>query len=305
MLVMTIALAIVVPPFMYGENDKDWKRRKFVRGLICKIGFPLTAIFLLLSCFYVVPPGHAGVPVLLGKVQKQMQSGLNLIIPIVSVTKMDIRTNAYTMSSVHDEGQIKGDDAIDALASDGLTVNLDVTVWYRLDEQMASWVFQNIGHDYVVKIVRPSIRTALRDAASRFTASELYSATGRTAYTATVDSLLDVAFEGKGIIRERVLLRRVRLPDAVMTAIEQKLAEDQNAQKMDYTLAKERKEAERKRVEAQGIADANRIISGSLTSNYLAWYYVEMLKAVANSPNNTFVITPFDQKLIPMLNMGR
>jgi regulator of protease activity HflC (stomatin/prohibitin superfamily) len=262
-------------------------------------------ILLGLSFFRIVPPGFAGVPVLLGRVQKQMSSGLNIVLPIVNVTLMDVRTNAYTMSSMKDEGQVRGDDAIDALASNGLTVALDVTVWYRLDVTKASWVFQNIGPDYTDKIVRPSIRTALRDAASRFTASELYSSTGRTAYTIVVDSLLDVAFAGKGVIRERVLLRRVKLPDVVMQAIEAKLAEDQNAQKMEFTLVKEGREAERKRVEAQGIADANRVIAGSLTSNYLSWYYIEMLKTVASAQNNTFVITPFDQKLVPMLNVGK
>jgi regulator of protease activity HflC (stomatin/prohibitin superfamily) len=265
----------------------------------------LAAILVALSFFRIVPPGYAGVPVFLGRVQKQMSSGLNVVVPLVNVTLMDVRTNAYTMSSMKDEGQVKGDDAIDALASNGLTVALDVTVWYRLDVTKASWVFQNIGPDYVDKIVRPSIRTALRDAASRFTASELYSSTGRTVYTSAVDSLLDVAFAGKGIIRERVLLRRVKLPDVVMQAIEAKLAEDQNAQKMEFTLVKEGREAERKRVEAQGIADANRVIAGSLTNSYLSWYYIEMLKKIAAGENSTFVITPFDQKLTPLLNVGK
>jgi regulator of protease activity HflC (stomatin/prohibitin superfamily) len=268
-------------------------------------GIILVVILLGLSFFRIVPPGHAGVPVLLGRVQNQMSSGLNIVLPIVNVTLMDVRTNAYTMSSIRDEGLIKGDDAIDALASNGLTVTLDVTVWFRLDVNKASWVYQNIGPNYVDKIVRPSIRTALRDAASRFTANELYSSTGRMVYTSTVDSLMDVAFTGKGVIRERVLLRRVKLPDVVMQAIEAKLAEDQNAQKMEFTLVKEDREAERKRVEAQGIADRNRKIATSLTSNYLSWYYIEMLKTVASTGNNTFVITPFDQKLIPMLNVGK
>jgi len=261
------------------------------------------AVLFAISFFRIVPPGYAGVPVLLGRVQNQLSSGLNVVWPIVNVVLMDVRTNAYTMSAMQDEGQIKGDDAIDALASDGLTVALDVTIWFRLDVARASWVYQNIGPDYVDKIVRPSIRTALRDAASRFSATRLYSADGRTEYTTRVDSLLDAAFADKGIVRERVLLRRVKLPDMVMQAIEAKLAEEQNAQKMEFTLQKEKKEAERKAVEAGGIATANRVIAGSLTSSYLTWYYVEMLKNVANSQNNTFVIMPFDQKLIPMLNM--
>jgi regulator of protease activity HflC (stomatin/prohibitin superfamily) len=278
---------------------------RIIAGRIRIAAIVVVALLLLFSFFRIVPPGYAGVPVLLGRVQKQMQSGLNVVVPIVSVTLMDVRTNAYTMSSIRDEGQVKGDDAIDALASDGLTVALDVTVWFRLDEKLASWVYSNIGPDYTEKLVRPSIRTALRDAASRFSASERYSATGRSVYTSTVDSLLDVAFAGKGIIRERVLLRRVKLPDMVMQAIEAKLSEDQNAQKMEFTLAKERKEADRKRVEAQGIADANRVIAGSLTNSYLSWYYIEMLKRIGEGQNNTFVITPFDQKLTPMLNVGK
>ncbi len=299
--VLVLAVAAIIAYIAIRQSGKGRVIAKRA-GVIAII---VLAIVFAISFFRIVPPGHAGVPVLLGKVQNQMQSGLNVVLPIVNVTLMDVRTNAYTMSSMREEGQVKGDDAIDALASDGLTVQLDVTIWFRLDESMASWVYKNIGPNYVEKIVRPSIRTALRDAASRFTASELYSSDGRTAYTAQVDSLLETAFTGKGIIRERVLLRRVKLPDIVMNAIEQKLAEEQNAQKMEFTLAKEQKEAERKEIEATGIARANRTIAGSLTSNYLTWYYVETLKKVAEGTNNTFVIMPFDQDLIPMLNVNR
>ncbi len=126
---------------------------------------------------------------------------------------------------------MKGDDAIEAPAS-------EVSQSFRTSQpgassmwQRRSWVYQNIGPDYTEKIVRPSIRTALRDAASHFAAAELYSAGSRTAYIAAVDSLLDEAFADKGIKRERVFLRRVKLPDVIMTAIEQKLAEKQNTHK--------------------------------------------------------------------------
>ena len=299
--VIALTIAAIIAYVAIRQSGKARLYAKRV-GIIAIV---IVGILFGISFFRIVPPGHAGVPVLLGRVQSQMQSGLNVVLPIVNVVLMDVRTNAYTMSSMREEGQIKGDDAIDALASDGLTVQLDVTTWYRLDEKMASWVYKNIGPNYVEKIVRPSIRTALRDAASRFTASELYSSAGRTAYTVQVDSLMDVAFADKGVIRERVLLRRVKLPEIVMTAIEQKLAEDQNAQKMEFTLAKEKREAERKEIEAGGIAAANRKIAGSLTSNYLTWYYIETLKGVAESQNNTYVVMPFDQDHIPMLNVNR
>lgn len=276
---------------------------RIMANRIKNVALIVTIILLVASCFRIVPPGHVGIPVLLGKVMTQLRSGLNITWPIVQVELMDVRTRAYTMSSIREEGEVKGDDAIDALTIDGLTVKLDVTVWFKLDEKNASWVYSNIGPDYVSKIVRPSIRTALRDGASRYTASELYATTGRTAYTLNVDSLLENAFEGKGVIKERVLLRKVVLPDIVKNAIEEKLAEEQNAQKMEFTLAKEQREAERKRIEAKGVADANREIAKSLTSSYLTWYYVEMLKTIAKTENNTFVITPFDQKLVPMLQV--
>lgn len=300
-IVVVLAIAAIIG---YVAIKQSGKGRLYAKraGLLAVV---VLAILFAISLFRIVPPGHAGVPVLLGKVQGQMQSGLNLVVPIVNVVLMDVRTNAYTMSAIREEGQIRGDDAIDALASNGLTVSLDVTVWYRLDEQKASWVYKNIGPNYVHKIVRPSIRTALRDAATRFTASKLYSADGRTEYTAVADSLMDASFSGKGIIRERVLLRRVKLPAVVSDAIESKLAEDQNAQKMEFTLAKETKEAERKRIEARGIADANRLIAKSLTSSYLTWFYVKALGNVADSENSTFVIMPFDQKLTPLLNVNR
>lgn len=303
MFAVIVILAVVVLALFIAARQNPAARAILRRARTLAI--VVIALLLLVSFFRIVPPGYAGVPVLLGRVQRQLSSGLSIVVPIVNVVLMDVRTNAYTMSSIKEEGQFKGDDAIEALAADGLTVELDVTVWYRLDEKQASWVYQNVGPDYTEKIVRPSIRTALRDAASRFTATELYSAGGRTVYTEAVDSLLDEAFSGKGVIRERVLLRRVKLPDIVMTAIEQKLAEEQNAQKMQFTLEKERKEAERKAVEATGIATANRTIAGSLTNSYLTWYYVEMLRNVANSQNNTFVILPFDQKLTPLLNVNR
>ncbi|OYD16402.1 hypothetical protein CH330_03015 [candidate division WOR-3 bacterium JGI_Cruoil_03_51_56] len=299
-----IVVLAIIAIIAYIAIKQSGKARLYAKraGIIAII---VIGILLAISFFRIVPPGHAGVPVLLGKVQNQLSSGLNIVWPIVKVVLMDVRTNAYTMSSIREEGQVSGDDAIDALASDGLTVSLDVTVWYRLDEKRASWVYQKIGPDYVYKIVRPSIRTTLRDGAARFTASELYSSSGRTAYTAIVDSLLDAAFEGKGVVRERVLLRRVKLPDVVMNAIESKLAEQQKAEKMEFTLAKERKEAERKIIEAGGIASANRTIASSLTSNYLTWFYVKALRNVADSQNSTFVIMPFDQKLTPLLNVNR
>jgi regulator of protease activity HflC (stomatin/prohibitin superfamily) len=103
------------------------------------------------------------------------------------------------------------------------------------------------------------------------------------------------------IIVERVLLRNVDPPEKLKQAIQAKLEAEQEAQKMAFILEKERMEAERKRVEAKGIADAQKIIANSLSPEYLQWYYIEALRKLVDSPNNSTIILPFDQKLTPLL----
>ena len=134
-------------------------------------------VVLLISCIVQIGPGQVGVPILFGSVQDNvLKSGLNFINPLVEVEKLDIKTQAYTMSGVKDEGAVKGDDAILTLSSDGLTLRLDVTVWFRLSEGDAPNLLRTIGTDYVEKIVRPATRTALRDVTVMFAATDIYSA---------------------------------------------------------------------------------------------------------------------------------
>ncbi|GAI20306.1 unnamed protein product, partial [marine sediment metagenome] len=110
-------------------------------------------------------------------------------------------------------------------------------------------------------------------------------------------------FSVKGVECEKVLLRNVELPPMVKNAIDEKISAEQDAQKMKFVLQKETQERERKRIEAEGISKAQRIIANSLTSQYLQWYYVQTLQELVNSPNNTIIVTPFDQKLTPLLNI--
>lgn len=208
------------------------------------------------------------------------------------------------MSEVKDEGAIRGDDAITTLSSDGLSLKLDVSVWFKLGENDAPNLLRTIGTDYVEKIVRPATRTALRDVSVMFNATDIYS-TKRDDFTNEIGKNLEKSFEGKGIILDKVLLRNVELPEKVKEAINEKIAAEQRAQQMVYVLQKEKQEAERKKVEASGIAEAQRIISNTINSQYLQWKYIETLKDLMNSKNSTIVITPFDQKLTPLLNLNQ
>ncbi|MCK4234746.1 prohibitin family protein [candidate division WOR-3 bacterium] len=276
---------------------------KNLNPFLAPAAFVLCIIFLFLSMVRMIGPGQVAVQVLFGKVQERtLPSGLHLVNPLISLEKMTVRTQAYTMSAKSGEGQIKGDDAIVALTAEGLSVSLDVTVWYHLIADDAALVYRDIGPNYVDKIVRPAIRTAIRNATVNYNATDIYSVK-RAEVTDKILDLLGSDFQGKGVACEKILLRQVELPPKVKNAIDEKIAAEQEAQKMVFILQKEEKEAERKEVEAGGISKANKVIANSLTSRYLQWYYIQTLGQLVGSPNNTVIVAPFDQKLTPLLNI--
>jgi len=266
--------------------------------------FGLAVLVLLSSSFTIIEPGYVGVPVTFGSVGSQsLPAGLHPIFFLTDIYKMSVQTKDYTMSSVHNEGNKTGDDAVATLSRDQLILKFDVSVWYHLDPVQANNVYSNIGLDYEEVIVRPAIRTALVNAATKFDASDVMSLQ-RDAYTKTVTELLLQELSGKGVILDNVLIRNVEPPSTVSDAIAAKLKASQEAQQMEYTIQYAQKEAQRKAIEAQGISNAQKTIGNGLTQNYLEWYYISQLKDVVNSPNNSTIILPFDQKLIPLLNVG-
>uniref|UniRef100_A0A7C4YGG9 Prohibitin family protein n=1 Tax=candidate division WOR-3 bacterium TaxID=2052148 RepID=A0A7C4YGG9_UNCW3 len=265
--------------------------------------FGISFIFLILSAVRIVGPGEVGVQVLFGRVKENiLRSGLHFVNPLISVVRMNVRTQVYTMSKVPTEGAVGRDDAITSLTKEGLSVDLDVSVWFHLEPEKAAIVYRDIGIDYVATIVRPAIRTAIRNATAYYLVSEIYSEK-REQFVKDITELLKKDLEVRGIFVENVLLRNIQLPQKVKNAIDEKIAAEQEAQKMQFVLIKEEKEAERRRIEAEGIARAQRIIANSLTNQYLQWYYIQTMKELVNSPNNTVVILPFDQRLTPLIQI--
>ena len=271
-----------------------------------KLGYAslgLAFVALLSESFTIIEPGYVGVPVTFGNVGSQsLSAGMHPIFFLTDVYKMSIQTKDYTMSSVRNEGNKNGDDAVATLSRDQLILKFDVSVWYHLDPSQANNVYSNIGLNYEEVIVRPAIRTALVNAATKFDASDVMSLQ-RDAYTKKVTDLLLQELNGKGVILDNVLIRNVEPPITVSDAIAAKLKASQEAQQMEYTIQKAQKEAQRKAIEAGGISNAQKIIGNGLTQSYLQWYYITQLKEVVNSPNNSTIILPFDQKLIPLLNV--
>ena len=266
----------------------------------------------MLSMIAVVPAGHVGIAVVFGKVHdRHLNEGLNFVNPFAQVVDMTVRTETYTMSSVRDEGAVRGDDSITALSADGLMMPLDVTLAYRLVPSDAPWLYRSIGPDYVDKVIRPSSRTAVREAIAGFTAQEAYS-TKRQELAASMDQLLTTRLREllaqhedsqnrRGFIIEQVMIRNVQLPIRVKNAIEEKLEAEQQALRMRFILEKERQEAERKAIEAKGISDFQDIVSKGISDQLLAWKGIEATQQLAHSNNSKIVIIGNPKNGMPLI----
>ncbi len=241
--------------------------------------FALIFLFILLSRFVVViDAGEVGVISTFGSVSENaLDSGLHLKSPFSTIIYMPTRTQEYTMSASTNEGLVEGDDSIEARASDGALVFLDITVLYRLDSEQAPKVYKEIGRDYVDKIVRPTTRSVIREIIAKYPINEIYS-TKRDEIAQKIDEKLTEQVKERGIVIEDTLLRNVNLTQTLSNSIEEKLTAQQEAQKLDFLLERESKESERKVIEATGQRDSQSLINQSLTDRYLYYLYVQSLK---------------------------
>ncbi|MCD4762150.1 prohibitin family protein [bacterium] len=259
------------------DLDKLKSMKNFKKTLSLII-FGFFAVWLFFASIVIVDAGETGVYSLFGRVKDQeLSSGFHLVIPLAKVTRMSIRTEEYTMSIVQGEGQRYGSDVITALTKEGLNVDLDMTVLYRLQEEKASDVYKDLGLSYDEKIIRPTIRTSIRDIIAQYEAKDIYSEKREEAAGKIKEQLANELNE-RGINIESVLLRNVVLPPNLARAIQEKLQAEQEAEKYDFILDKEKKEKERKVIEAEGRRDSQKIINESLTTNYLYFLYINELK---------------------------
>ncbi|CAM2832176.1 SPFH domain, Band 7 family protein [Flavobacterium succinicans] len=258
-------------------------------NLLKILGVLLLIIGVSSSMFKQIDAGKVGVKSLYGSVQPDvLESGLHVVNPLLDITVFDVQTQNYTMSAVHNEGAQEGDDAIRVLSNDGLEVVIDLTVLYRVIPNEAPKILKGIGESYTDKIVRPVTRTRIRDNAVYYDAVALYS-TKRNEFQQRIFQSIEADFKARGLVLEQLLIRNINLPESVKKTIESKINAEQDAQKMTFVLQKEKQEAERKRVEAQGIADYQRIISLGLTDKQLQYEQIKAQKEIATSPNTKII----------------
>ncbi|MEN3034607.1 MAG: prohibitin family protein [Aquificaceae bacterium] len=256
----------------------------------------LIVLPLILSSFVIIQSGFVGVKKTFGKIsQTPLGEGIHFVIPIVQkVEKLEARTRAVEF--VKDK-----QNPISALSRDGLPVEMDVAVLYRIDASKAPKLLKEYGPDYEDKIIKQVVRTAVRDAIAQMESSVVYQE--RPKLQAQIKQEVGSQIQRRYINLEDVLIRDIRLPKSVVEAIEQKRRAYEEAQRMQFLLEREKLEAERKKVEATGIAEANRIISGSLTREYLMWKFVENIQEYAKSQNNAIILLPYDVKMTPIINL--
>lgn len=249
------------------------------------VGISILVLVFVTLAIRVVDNRHVGCYSTFGQIStNESPPGMKLVLPIVQ-----------TIRAVPITNQTLDYKKVPVLTKDGLQLHMDVTIWYRLKPQKACDAYLQYPNTEKTLVI-PTIRSDLRSVAAEFSSSDFYA--GREEVNAKVlQKLTGIQSEYFAVVD--VKIRDIELPKQVTNAIQKKLVAQQDAERMQYVLAKEKQEAQRKRVEAQGIADANKIISGSLTKNYLQWYQIEMLKNLAGSPNSTFMIVPYGADLLP------
>ena len=288
MFLLFLGLAALIASFVLPSNP-NYPVSRVERPLRLG-GIALVLLGLSTACVKQVDAGEVGVQKLFGQVQDRvLESGLNLVNPFVNVANINVRTQNYTMSGVHDEGKKEGDDAIRILSSDGLELILDLTVLYHVNKSDAPRIVREIGEDYETVLVRPITRTKIRDNAVYYAAVDLYSVK-RDEFQQRIYKDIEANFKQRGLTLEQLLVRNITLPSSVKLTIESKINAEQDAQKMQFVLQKEKQEAERKRVEAQGIADYQRILSTGLSDKLLQYEQIKAQKELALSQNAKVIV---------------
>lgn len=178
---------------------------------------------------------------------------------------------------------------ITALSSNGLSIKMDISVRFRPLRDELPQLHTTYGSDYYRKLIQPQLRSVAREVVGRYTPEELYS-TKRTELQGEIEAGMRSGIDGQFMALEAVLIRDVQLPDQIRMSIERKLQEEQEAERYKFTIDKERLEAERKKIEAQGQAEYQRIITASLTQQFLRFKGIEATRELANSTNAKTVV---------------
>jgi len=270
--------------------NKDAEPLGKFKSLVSTIGVIVMVLSIVFQSVKIIDAGHIGVIKLFGKVQDEViYEGMNFVNPLVDVVVMSTQTQNYTMTSTIGEGENNTEDAVSVLSKDGLQVIIDLTVLYKTKAVDAPTILKKIGADYKDKIIRPIVRSQIRESAVDFEAIELYS-DKRAEFEKMVKDAIAETLLIRGFELENMLVRQIDLPTSVKQSIERKINAIQEDQRMVYVLEKEKKEAQRKREEAAGVADAQKIINTGLSNKLLEFERVKVMQELVKSDNSKVIV---------------
>lgn len=269
-----------------GGNTEREKDGLLSRAIIVVV-LVLISITALSHTFFVVEPGNIGLIVTLGNVAA-VESGMHSKVPFVS------RLLIFSAKTQ------KLEEMNDTPTKEGLSVKLDTAILFKLDPTKAAGLYKEVGENYIDTLLQPEAASAIRGFTSESDAKALYSS-GRNLIQDAVKSELQSKLLPRGIIIEDVLLKDLVLPNQITAAIEAKVEAQQEAAKMEYVLQKEQQEAQRKSIEAEGIASFQKIVTSGIDANLLKWKGIEATQTIAESQNAKIIIMGNDSNSLPVL----
>ncbi len=242
----------------------------------------------LLQFLTVVPAGHVGVVDFFGSVSPtSLKAGINLRNPLARIIKMSVQTQEVM-------------EVMDVPSKEGLTVQLDLSALYHLNPERAPEVYRSVGESYRDIILVPQFRSVARGVTAGYEAKALYTSE-REALAGIILADVQRLVGPRGITVESTPLRKVGLPAGLKQAIEEKLRAEQDSQRMQFVLLKEQQEAERKRIEAQGIADFQKIVTQGISEPLLRWKGIEATEKIAQSQNAKVIIIGAGKDGLPLI----
>ena len=282
-----ITIIIAVGAFIAYRSSRGQADRRPVGNvaLLVSIGFALISVG---QCFTVIPAGSVGVVDFFGTVSSNtLKAGINPVNPLARVIKMSVQT-------------LELKEVMDVPSKEGLTVQLEVSILYHLNPDKAADVYKCVGENYESVILEPQFRSVTRGVTASYEAKALYTSE-REALSLQILKEIETATEIRGVTVESAPLRRVGLPPGLTQSIEAKLQAEQESQRMQFVLTKEKQEADRKRIEAQGISDFQKIVVQGISDQLLRWKGIEATEKLAMSPNAKVVVIGAGKDGLPLI----
>jgi len=285
MLFIFALIAAVVAFFVYKNAKKRFQKSETTFAML---GIFVALFIALLQCFTVIPAGHTGVIDFLGYVSDNtLKPGVNIVNPMANVEKMSIMTQ-----------ELK--ELMSVPSKEGLSVDLEISLLFKLDAEKANDIYKTVGPNYADIILVPQFRSVVRGVTARYEAKALYTAS-REKLASEILTELEHLVGPRGIIVEQAPLRQIKLPERLTKSIEEKLQAEQESQRMEFILTREKQEADRKRIEAKGIADFQEIVSKGISEQLLKWKGIEATEKLAGSQNSKVVIIGSGKDGLPLI----